>query len=102
MAGLGLWNSHGRHDRPNIIYHAFAQGDSNFYTSLKPGLEEHYMSRVGKNQDQFWVVMFLGKPKSRGEIRLHSGDPFDAPLIDPKYFSEKEDVNELVKGILCH
>lgn len=29
------------------------------------------------------------RPESRGELRLRSADPLDAPLIDPRYFSDR-------------
>lgn len=38
-------------------------------------------------------------PKSRGHIRLASRDPHVAPLIDPKIFSEPEDVLPIIRGI---
>ena len=44
----------------------------------------------------------LQRPKSRGEIRLHSADPLEAPAIDPRYFSSDtsgSDLATLVEGI---
>ena len=38
------------------------------------------------------------KPKSRGAVRLASPDPFAAPLIDPAFLAEPEDVETLVAG----
>lgn len=38
-------------------------------------------------------------PKSRGSLRLASSDPRDAPLIDPNFLGEKEDLDVLVKGL---
>ena len=44
----------------------------------------------------------LQRPNSRGEIRLHSADPIEAPLIDPRYFSSDPsgtDLATLVEGV---
>jgi choline dehydrogenase len=38
-------------------------------------------------------------PESRGEIRLASSDPFAAPSIDPRYLSEKADLELLIDGV---
>lgn len=49
--------------------------------------------------DGVLFVMILLHPKSIGHIKLKSTDPFDHPLIDPKYFEEPEDVKTLIRGI---
>ena len=38
------------------------------------------------------------RPKSRGTVRIASPDPGDAPLIDPRFLSEPEDLALLMKG----
>ena len=48
--------------------------------------------------DGFTLLPTLLKPKSRGEVRLRSNDPFDAPEVQPNFLSEKEDLDLLVKG----
>jgi choline dehydrogenase-like flavoprotein len=40
----------------------------------------------------------LLRPKSRGEVTLNSSDPFAAPKIDPKFLSERADVDLLITG----
>lgn len=45
------------------------------------------------------VLPTLIYPKSRGEVRLASADPTDAPLIDPAYLSDPADTELLVEGI---
>jgi len=38
------------------------------------------------------------KPLSKGEIRIVSEDVFDRPLLNPKYFSNKVDLDTLTRG----
>ncbi len=40
----------------------------------------------------------LLRPASRGSVRLASADPFAAPLIDPNFLGEPDDVARLVRG----
>ena len=39
------------------------------------------------------------RPKSRGTVTLASADPDDAPLIDPNYWSEPEDLEGSLRGL---
>lgn len=66
------------------------------------------MSKHGPNTDErnyepagsaLGLVATLLYPKSRGEIRLRSADPADAPLIDPRYLSEAADLEVLMAGM---
>ena len=41
----------------------------------------------------------LVAPKSRGEIRLRSGNPTDRPLVDARFMSHPDDVKALAFGI---
>ncbi len=38
------------------------------------------------------------QPHSRGEIRLQSADPLQAPLIDPRYLSEQQDIDAMLSA----
>ena len=38
------------------------------------------------------------RPKSRGHVRLASADPNADPLIDPKFLSDPDDLDRLIKG----
>ena len=40
----------------------------------------------------------LLRPKSRGSLTLASGDPLAAPLIDPNFLGERDDVDRLMRG----
>lgn len=54
---------------------------------------QRYISRV------FGIVVILGKPQSRGRLRLHSKDP-DAPvLIDLAYYQHPQDRETMLAAI---
>ncbi len=40
----------------------------------------------------------LLRPKSRGSLKLASADPFSAPLIDPNFLAERDDLGRLLRG----
>jgi len=50
-------------------------------------------------EPSFGVHAVALRPTSLGNVRLKSNDPFDSPVIDPKYLSAAHDVQVLVKGI---
>ena len=45
------------------------------------------------------IMPMLLHPKSYGTLRLKSTDPFEYPLIDPKYLSHDQDIKILTEGI---
>jgi choline dehydrogenase len=47
----------------------------------------------------FGIILILGKPKSRGTLRLQSIDVSRQALIDPAYYSDPEDMETMVKGV---
>ncbi|MEL7487885.1 MAG: GMC family oxidoreductase N-terminal domain-containing protein, partial [Pseudomonadota bacterium] len=38
------------------------------------------------------------RPKSRGEVGLIDADPFSAPMIDPNFFSDDDDLQRTIRG----
>ncbi len=48
----------------------------------------------------FSLIPTLLTPKSRGQIKLASANPEDAPLIDPAYLSDESDLGRLAEGVL--
>jgi len=47
----------------------------------------------------FGIILILGKPKSRGTLRLQSTDVNRQALIDPAYYSDPEDMETMIKGV---
>ena len=46
----------------------------------------------------FTMTVVLLRPKSHGEIKIKDGEAATPPIIDPKFFSEPEDMEVLLRG----
>ena len=71
----------------------------------RPDLQLHFV--IGKPVDHGRKTIFghgyschvcLLQPQSRGSVKLASADPMAAPLIDPNFLGERDDVERLVRG----
>ncbi len=71
----------------------------------RPDLQLHFV--IGKLIDHGRKVVFghgyschvcLLRPRSRGQVRLASPDPFAPPAIDPNFLAEPDDLARLVRG----
>ncbi len=47
----------------------------------------------------YGIVVILGKPQSRGAVRLASADPRVPAAVDPGYFSHPEDLRTMTRGV---
>ncbi|ODM87265.1 Glucose dehydrogenase [FAD, quinone] [Orchesella cincta] len=65
---------------------------------IKPGFIEKYLRGLNA-KDIFMINVMLGKPSSRGEIKLTSKHPWENPIMDPKYFSHSDDIKRVVDGM---
>ena len=54
--------------------------------------------RTGTLGHGFSCHLCLLRPRSRGSVRLASKDPRSAPLIDPNYLSDPDDMERMVRG----
>jgi len=70
-----------------------------------PDLQFHFV--IGKLADHGRKTLFghgyschvcLLRPASRGSVRLASADPLAAPLIDPNFFGERDDMDIMIRG----
>ena len=71
----------------------------------RPDLQLHFV--IGKLVDHgrktvlghgYSCHVCLLRPKSRGSLRLASADPRAAPLIDPAFLADPDDLQRLVRG----
>jgi choline dehydrogenase len=71
-----------------------------------PDLQFHFVpgllfdhGRKPTDQHGYTLRFSLLRPQSRGYIALRSSNPFDAPLIQPEYFSRPSDIVPLRNGL---
>ncbi|MNS89887.1 Alcohol dehydrogenase [acceptor] [compost metagenome] len=62
------------------------------------GMADNHMRRLNFGHGYSCHVCVL-RPRSRGEVRLASGDIREAPLIDPRYLSDVRDLDDMVAGV---
>lgn len=53
------------------------------------------------NKESFLVAVSGARPYSRGYVKLGGSSPYDAPIIDPKYFTDPgdQDLLSIVEGV---
>jgi choline dehydrogenase-like flavoprotein len=104
LRGIFEW----RRARTGLLTTNFAEAGGFIKSSpaeVRPDLQLHFV--IGKLIDHGRKTVFghgyschvcLLQPKSRGTLTLASADPFAAPLIDPDFLAEPEDLERLVRG----
>lgn len=66
------------------------------------GLTEQVWQQVFQphvNFDTFSLYPVMLRPKSVGFVKLRSSNPYDHPIIDPKYFSHPDDIRTMVDAM---
>src|SRR5690606_19153693 len=61
--------------------------------AFRPGLVRRAVERL------YGLVVILGKPKSRGSVRLASPRPRDHARVDPAYFADPADMDTMIAGV---
>ena len=93
-------------DWPDIEFHFIGGtlvsdgGQSIRYNEgVKESIWNAYYKPLVNKEDTWQIIPVLLRPLSRGTIRLASTDPYAAPLIDPQYFSDSQDLDILIEGL---
>ena len=107
-SGIGYVSTSVRNDKswPDIQYtlNSFGifNGIDDFMARVfntRPGALNKYLGRyMGREKDANFVGVAMLRPKSVGEITLASRDPFASPIIQPNYFSHKDDMRAMIDG----
>ena len=97
-----------RSQRTGMLTSNFAEAGGFIKSSPKeplPDLQLHFV--IGKLVDHgrktvlghgYSCHVCVLRPHSRGSVRLASKDPLAAPLIDPNFLGERDDMDRLVRG----
>ena len=104
ISAIFEWRKH----RTGMLTSNFAEAGGFIKSSAGealPDLQLHFV--VGKLLDHgrktvlghgYSCHVCVLRPVSRGSLRLASKDPTDAPLIDPNFLGERDDMDRLVRG----
>ncbi len=104
LKGIGEW----RHQRSGMLTTNFGEAGGFLKSQpseATPDIQLHFV--IAKLVDHGRKTTFghgyschvcVLRPKSRGSVTLASADPLAAPLIDPNFFGEAEDMTRLVRG----
>ncbi|CAH2051931.1 unnamed protein product, partial [Iphiclides podalirius] len=93
----GLW--------PDIQFHmapaSFSSDNGQIVRKILGLTDELYDSvyRPIANKDAWTIMPLLLRPNTRGYVKLRSSNPFDYPVMNPRYHEDRLDVNRLVEGI---
>lgn len=71
-------------------------------TNIECSLAAGTMAGMGlppSEQQSYWIYPNLQLLKSRGIVSLASNDPYVAPIIDPRYLSDPEDMVNCLDGL---
>ena len=104
LKGIFEWRKH----RTGMLTTNFAEAGGFIKTSPEeknPDLQLHFV--IGKLVDHgrkptfghgFSSHICLLQPKSRGNLKLASSDPMAAPLINPNFLTDPQDMRRMVQG----
>ncbi len=105
LKGIRQW----RRERTGMMTTNFAEAGGFLKSSedkAVPDLQLHFV--IGKLVDHGRKTVFghgfschvcLLRPRSRGSVRLASANPEDAPLIDPAFLQDPQDLEDLLSGV---
>jgi choline dehydrogenase-like flavoprotein len=104
VKGIFEW----RNKRTGMLTTNFAEAGGFIKSQVQertPDLQLHFA--IAKLSDHGRSTIFghgyschvcLLRPVSRGSLTLASKDPFDAPVIDPNFLGQRDDVDRLIRG----
>ena len=82
----------------DIQFMNLAACQSGYILNLRDDIAKDYL-RQHPSASCFTLIISLNDPKSIGILKLKSSDPYDYPLIDPQYLSDRRDIDTYIRGV---
>ncbi|ODM87284.1 Oxygen-dependent choline dehydrogenase [Orchesella cincta] len=105
LMGIGVTSTSSSPGWPNLLHLIDSIGIFDGFGPIIDGMfgsGSHYTNLLQNfsGHDAHFVLLTLGKPKSRGFIELQDDNPFSKPIIDPNYYSDEEnqDMQDMIEG----
>lgn len=99
---VAFLNTLNRTDFPNYqaFFHHFPPNSESFRKSLNFGDSvDQYLKNGNKNRSILVINLVIIDPKSRGTVKLNGTDNIEQPIIDPKYFSNEDDLESMLQAV---
>lgn len=61
--------------------------------------EPHFAPETNDGLPRYTIIPGITRPKSRGTVRIASGDPDTDLIIDPNYFSHPDDMAAMIQAV---
>ncbi|XP_052818046.1 glucose dehydrogenase [FAD, quinone]-like [Mya arenaria] len=81
-----------------ILFSDFLDKGNARYFNFRDEIADEYLAE-NPDVEGFNAIFSVTHPKSKGTIRLRSTDPFDYPILDPRYLEDKQDIEAFIGGI---
>ena len=82
----------------DIQWFLFSSFTNTNYYNFKDEVAKEFLART-PDEHGFSTAVVTTHPKSTGTLKLRSTDPFDYPILDPQYLTDKRDIPEYIAGI---
>ena len=81
-----------------VAFHSVDPGAAfpQFQSIFSPSMPDFFRPAGRSGRGGVALGGYICRPRSRGSVTLASGNPLDAPLIDPNYLSDPEDLRLMI------
>ncbi len=82
----------------SVAFHSAEPGTEypQFQSIFTPSISEFYRNAGRPDRSSVKLGGYICRPRSQGSVSLASSNPLDAPVIDPNYLSDREDLRLMI------